>query len=174
MSTPPTGRLVPNATGHDLVLERTFRASISNVWASIVEPDRMNRWIGTWTGEAGPGKRVTFTMTAEDSAEPEDVLIKACEAPTLLDVELHVKGMEGSPVWRIRIELSEQDGVTTLVFRQEVDRYEDLSSVGPGWEYYLDRLTALHAGQPFAAWSDYYPSQRSHWEREARAAAANQ
>ncbi|MBA3378330.1 MAG: ATPase, partial [Chloroflexia bacterium] len=62
MTIPATGRVVPNGQGQDIVIERTFRAPIEDVWASIVDPERMNRWIGTWSGEAGNGKRVMFTM----------------------------------------------------------------------------------------------------------------
>ncbi len=166
MSIDATGHIARTDSGHDIVIERTFRAPIGDVWRSIVEPERMNRWIGTWSGEAGPGKRVTFIMTAEDSAEPEEVLIHECEAPRLLDVEAH----QGEDSWRMRVELSEADDVTTLVFRPAVDLAEDISSYGVGWEYYLDRLVAVHEDTPFASWDDYYPAQLDHWREAARRA----
>jgi uncharacterized protein YndB with AHSA1/START domain len=169
MSIAPTGHIAPDGAGHGIVIERAIRAPIGDVWRSIVDPERMNRWIGTWSGEAGAGKRVLFTMTAEGSAEPEEVLIQRCEAPRLLEVESHV----GDQVWNMRVALSEADGVTILVFRQVVDLTEDSSSIGVGWEYYLDRLVAVHDGTPFASWDDYYPSQLAHWQDEARRAAAN-
>lgn len=170
MSIPATGHIAPSDTGHDIVIERSFRATIGDVWRSIVEPERMNRWIGTWTGDAGPGKRVTFTMTAEEGAEPEEALIHECDAPRLLDVETY----QGGASWRMRVDLSEADGITTLVFRQSVNLDEEITSYGPGWEYYLDRLVATHTGNDFASWEDYYPSQLPHWEdavRHAKAAA---
>ncbi len=163
MSIPATGRIVSTGSGQDIVIERTFRAPIGDVWASIVDPGRMNRWIGTWSGEAGAGRRVRFTMTAEEGATPEDVLIHGCDAPNRLDVE----SFQGGTSWRLSVELAEADGVTTLVFRQSVDvNDEGASSYGPGWEYYLDRLVATHEGATFASWDDYYPSQKSHWEAE--------
>lgn len=168
MSIPATGRIAPGEHGPDIVIERTFRAPMKDVWRSIVEPERMNRWVGTWTGEAGAGKRVMFTMTADEGAQPEEVLIHRCDAPRLLDVEASTN--EG--IWRMRVELSEADGVTTLVFRQAVDLDEDFSSYGVGWEYFLDRLVALHDGTSFAEWEEYYPAQLDHWNDQRQRALA--
>ena len=38
-------------------------------------------------------------------------------------------------------------------------------SVGPGWEYYLDRLVAAESGGDPASldFDDYYPSQSEHY-----------
>ncbi len=167
MSIPATGHIVRNGSGQDIVIERTFRAPIGDVWASIVDPERMNRWIGTWSGEAGAGKRVSFTMTAEEGATPEDVLIHRCNPPRHLDVE----SFHGPTSWRMTLDLAESDGVTSLVFRQGVDvSDEGASSYGPGWEYYLDRLVATHEGTTFASWDDYYPAQMGYWEEELRKA----
>ncbi len=59
---------------------------------------------------------------------------------------LKVTSNVGQHVWYLDVELSETDGVTTLAFSQpDVDR-EDALSVGPGWEYYLDRLVAVETG----------------------------
>ncbi len=37
---PPTGEL----EGQQLTIERTFRAPIDDVWASLTEPERVARW----------------------------------------------------------------------------------------------------------------------------------
>lgn len=167
MNIQATGHIARSTGGHDIVIERTFRAPIEDVWQSIVDPEQMNRWIGTWSGDAGPGKRVMFTMTAEgDDAEPEEVLIHQCDAPRLLDVET----FQGGGSWRMRLDLSEADGVTTVTFRQVVDIDEDIASYGVGWEYYLDRLVAVHDGNPFAEWDAYYPAQLDHWNEQRRQA----
>jgi uncharacterized protein YndB with AHSA1/START domain len=168
MSIPATGRIVSTGNGQDIVIERTFRAPIGDVWDSIVDPERMNRWIGTWSGEPGPGKRVQFTMTAEEGATPEDVLIHRCDAPRFLDVE----SFQGGGSWRLTARLSESGGVTTLRFSQSVDPADEgAPSYGVGWEYYLDRLVAVHEGTPFAAWDEYYPAQVPYWEAELGKAA---
>ena len=54
MTNPPSGRLVQSADGNAVVVSRTFRAPIEDVWASVTEPDRTARWFGTWTGDAAP------------------------------------------------------------------------------------------------------------------------
>jgi uncharacterized protein YndB with AHSA1/START domain len=167
MTIPATGRVVRTGDGQDIVIERTFNAPIADVWASIVEPERMNRWIGTWSGESGNGKRVTFIMTAEEGAPPEEVLIHRCDPPRHLDVE----SFQGESTWRLKLDLSESDGVTTLVFRQGVEiSDEGASSYGPGWEYYLDRLVASRDGTPFASWDEFYPAQLAYWEEQLRLA----
>jgi uncharacterized protein YndB with AHSA1/START domain len=165
MTIPATGRIVRTDTGQDIVIERTFQAPIGDVWDSIVDPERMNRWIGTWTGEAGNGKRVMFTMTAEEGAAPEEALIHRCDAPRHLDVET----FQGDASWRMKLDLAESEGVTTLTFRQSIDLADEgAGSYGSGWEYYLDRLVAIHEEQAFASWDDYYPGQQDHWNEEIR------
>ena len=39
------------------------------------------------------------------------------------------------------------------------------AGVGPGWEYYLDRLVAAETGADVAAidFDDYYPAQSDHY-----------
>ncbi len=62
--------------------------------------------------------------------------------------------------FELRLDLSEEDGVTTLLFAQRMSDPEMASSVGPGWEYYLDRLVAAETGGDVAdvKWDDYYPA----------------
>ena len=47
-----------------LVFHREFRAPITAVWASVTEPERLQRWIGTWSGDPESGS-VEFRMIAE-------------------------------------------------------------------------------------------------------------
>jgi uncharacterized protein YndB with AHSA1/START domain len=165
MTKQPTGRVVPIAGGRALVLERTFRAPIEDVWASISESERLERWIGRWDGEPGPGRTVSFLMTAEENAEPEDVRIVECEPPRLLRTVFN----PGTQSWHVDVTLSEANGITTLTFTQGVAGI-DVSDVGPGWEYYLDRLVAARADAPLPSWDDYYPGQSEHYAAQAAAA----
>ena len=60
--------------------------------------------------------------------------------------------------WPLSVELSESDGVTTLVFVHRLAEPYDASSIGPGWHYYLDRLDAAVHGAPMPEgedWPDY-------------------
>ena len=60
----PTGRRAERDGAQLVVLERTFRAPIDDVWAAVTEPERLERWIGTWDGDPSTGT-VGFRMTAE-------------------------------------------------------------------------------------------------------------
>lgn len=164
MSISATGKIVRTGTGREIAIERIIRAPIGDVWASIVDPERMSRWIGTWSGNPGAGQRVSFVMTAEGATEPEDVLIHRCDAPHLLDVQTY----QGEGSWRMRVELAESEGMTTVRFSQAIDEGDDTGSYGTGWEYYLDRLVATHTGEPFAEWDAYYPAHLAHWQEQER------
>lgn len=68
---------------------------------------------------------------------------------------------EPDGTWRLSASLTEREGTTTLVFTHRLAEPYDASGVGPGWQYYLDRLGAVLTGAPVpAAWDDYWPSPR--------------
>lgn len=95
--------------------------------------------------------------------------IDVCEPPRHLVTRSHTPG-EGQPdtVWRLELNLEESDGVTTLTFAQEMSDPAVAENVGPGWDYYLDRLVAAETGADVAtvAWDDYYPAQAEHYRAE--------
>jgi uncharacterized protein YndB with AHSA1/START domain len=162
-----TGRVEVRDSTTYLVLERTFRAPVEAVWAAVTEPERLARWIGTWTGDPAAGE-VTFRMLYEgDDAPPEWMRIDACDPPRHLAVtsEMPNDGATGADpggTWQMRLDLAEADGVTTLTFSQSLPVPELADSVGPGWEYYLDRLVVAEDGRDAASvvWDDYYPALR--------------
>jgi uncharacterized protein YndB with AHSA1/START domain len=149
-----------------VVFTRTFRAPVEDVWAAITEPDRLARWIGRWTGDPAEG-RVRFEMLHEgENAEPEEYEIDVCEAPTRLQLTSHMAWDEHTPAtWHLELDLAEADGVTTLTFAQSMDDPAMAENVGPGWDYYLDRLVAAEAGSDPAGidFADYYPALSGHY-----------
>jgi uncharacterized protein YndB with AHSA1/START domain len=129
-----TGRF--DAAQRTLVLMRQFKTPIDDVWASIVDSDRLSRWFGTWSGDPSTGT-VSVTMNAE--AEPMPAVpyeIRKCEPPKALAVS----ATDEYGTWSLRAELTEVDGTTTMVLTQEDVDTETLEQTGPGWEWYLDRL----------------------------------
>ncbi len=156
MNPRPTGRLVPTPFGTDLVLERTFRAPIEDVWQSVTESDSLARWFGSWSGDAGPGKYVTLQMLFEKDAPPSQVLIETCDAPHRLVVT-----MGGD--WRMELSLTQTGDTTVLRFVQHLQKTEQVGDTGPGWEYYLDMLVAARSGQALPDFADYYPAQREYF-----------
>lgn len=167
-STPrPTGRRDERDGTTYVVFERTFAAPIADVWAAVTEPERLVRWIGTWTGDPASGE-VAFRMTAEGDDVPEErFLIDECHEPTRLALRT-ARPDDDSEVWVWQIDLSEADGVTTLTFAQEIVTVELAESVGPGWDYYLDRMVVAEAGGDPSSidFDDYYPKFAAHYRAE--------
>jgi uncharacterized protein YndB with AHSA1/START domain len=157
MSLQPTGRLISTPEGRTLVMTRTFGASIEDVWASLTETERTARWIGPWTGEGKVGGTVYVQMTEEEGSEPSSGVITICDPPRSLSLDL---GSHDGGIWPVSVELTEQDGVTTLEFRHRLSDADDVSSIGPGWEFYLDRLVAAHFGDETPEWNAYWPGMQ--------------
>jgi uncharacterized protein YndB with AHSA1/START domain len=165
MNPTPAGRLVRTPQGRDLVIVRTFRAPIEDVWASITEPERTARWWGPWTGEPGPGRTIRYTMAFEAEGPASEMLIEACEPPR----HLAVRAINDYGDWRLEAHLSESGGVTEMRFTQHLDAETNVGDVGPGWEYYLDNLVASRTGDPMPDFNDYYPSQKQYYLDQAAA-----
>ncbi|WP_278259564.1 SRPBCC family protein [Nocardioides convexus] len=149
-------------------MTRTFRAPVADVWAAVTESDRLARWIGTWTGDPASGE-VLFQMTYEgDEVGGETFRIDECVPPYRLRITTTMPKDDGTADhWRLRVDLAEEDGVTTLTFAQDLPDPTIAENVGPGWEYYLDRMVAAETGTDPAAvvWEDYYPAMSDHYRR---------
>jgi uncharacterized protein YndB with AHSA1/START domain len=166
MTVTPNGRIDQSTGGPPvLVLTRRFRAPIEDVWASITEPTRLERWIGTYTGDPVSG-RIAFRMTAEAADAPaEEMEILQCDPPRLLAVRTQTPG---GP-WPLTLTLTDVDGGTELTFTQSELDPSQAENIGPGWEYYLDRLVAAVTGGDVAAidWDrDYYPAMADHYRAQ--------
>jgi uncharacterized protein YndB with AHSA1/START domain len=158
MSPTPTGRLF----GNDLVLTRTFRAPVADVWASLTDPERTARWFGPWQGDAGPGRTVKVQMMHEEGQPWMDMTIDACEPPH----RLAISAGEEHDRWHLDMVLAESGGVTELRFTQHLSGTEGVGEIGPGWEYYLDALVASRDGRPAPEFGDYYPAMKEHFETQ--------
>jgi uncharacterized protein YndB with AHSA1/START domain len=162
MNPVPTGRLTATDHGRDLVLTRTFPAPIADVWASITESERTARWFASWSGAAGPGKTIRYRLAFEDDAPDADMTIDACEPPR----HLAVSTVDEYGTWRLEAWLREIDGTTELTFVHHLDDEASAGEVGPGWEYYLDRLVASRDGTPPPDFDDYFPAQKAYYEAQ--------
>jgi uncharacterized protein YndB with AHSA1/START domain len=157
----PTGRREARA-GHDrVVFRRTFRAPIADVWAAVTQPRRLERWVGTWEGDPADGW-VGFRMTAEaEDAAAERMHIDECDPPR----RLAVHSVTEYGTWYLELDLEETAGVTTLTFAQRISDAGTAADVGPGWDYYLDRLVAAETGADVAAidFTEYHEADKEYY-----------
>lgn len=161
---------IPTATGRReqrgeltyVVLERSFRAPIDVVWVAVTEPARLARWIGTWSGDPDEGS-VQFRMTFEVGGSVETMEIVECAPPRRLRIHSEVAGEPRAFV--LALDLAEAAGGTTLTFAQALSGPDEAESMGPGWDYYLDRLVVAEEGGDIAGvlWDDYYPGLSAHY-----------
>ncbi|MBF6165962.1 SRPBCC family protein [Streptomyces gardneri] len=164
MTKRPTGQLFPADTGRDLVLTRTYRAPIDDVWASVTESDRTARWFGPWEGEAGAGRTVKVHLAFEDGQPWMELRIDACEPPH----RLAVSAIDDHGCWRLDLALRETAGTTELRFTQHLLTDTEIAQVphiGPGWEYYLDMLGAARAQSDRPDFAHYYPAMEEYYAR---------
>ena len=155
MTRKPTGHV----RGNQLILTRSFRAPIEDVWQSVTDPESTARWIGGWRGDAGPGKTVELQMAYEQGQPWTKVWIEECEAPR----HLLLRTKDGSDEWRLELTLQQVEDTTELRFVHHLLDRKLAGDFGPGWEYYLDMLAAAREGQPLPSFSEYYPAQKEHY-----------
>ncbi|WP_157155019.1 SRPBCC domain-containing protein [Diaminobutyricimonas sp. LJ205] len=156
-----SGFLAKDSQGLALTLSRAFDAKAFEVWPLLTESTLLGKWIGTWTGRAGVGKTIAFVMT-EEGDDPEMVTILGCDPPRYMVLEL---GAAGGGTWRLAVTLIEQDGNTTLTLQHYLHPSDALAEIGPGWDYYLDRLAAVWLGDEMPIWDDYYPALVGYYEK---------
>ncbi len=159
MSPVPTGRLFRNGDGSDLVLHRTFRAPMDDVWASLTESDRTARWYGPWEGDAAPGRTIKVQLSFEEGKPWFDMRVEACEPPRRLALAM----TDDMGNWRLELRLSEVEGETELRFTHFLVPADAVGDIGPGWEFYLDQLVASREGKPLPGFDEYYPSMKPYY-----------
>jgi uncharacterized protein YndB with AHSA1/START domain len=151
----PTGRVA----GNELILTRSFRAPIDDVWTSVTKSESTERWFGRWEGDAGPGKTVRLLMVFEKGDAWTNVTIETCEPPR----HLVVLTKSGFGEKRLELRLAQTGDTTELTFVHHLTDNKMIGELGPGWEYYFDNLVAVRAGEPLPKWDDYYPAQKQYF-----------
>jgi uncharacterized protein YndB with AHSA1/START domain len=167
MTAKPTGHYMVKPDGLYLQFDRLFKAPIEHVWFSLTNPTAMQAWIGTYTGRPETGG-VRFRMTFEESGEWENVSILECDPPHRF---LADSGPAPGGI-RVFCHLLEAGGMTTLTFAQRLHDPADAATMGPGWDYYLDRLVAARVGRQLPEWEQYYPALSDHYKELHVPAAA--
>jgi uncharacterized protein YndB with AHSA1/START domain len=156
MSKKPTGHL----RGNDLILTRSFKAPIQDVWESVTKSERTERWFGKWEGDAKPGNTIRVKMVFEKGDAWTEATINTCEAPHHLELTTNMAHLE--------LKLREANGVTELEFVHHLPDRSGVGDFGPGWEYYLDNLVASREGTALPTFEEYYPSQKEYYLAQAK------
>lgn len=159
MTTAPSGRLENTPDGQDMILTRTYRAPIEDVWASITDSERTARWFGPWKGEAGTGRTIRVQLVFEEGQPWADYTIEACHPPR----HLALRTVDAYGDWHLEATLTERAGQTELVFTHHLTEPGLAGEAGPGWEYYLDMLEAARTGTDRPDFDDYYPAMREYY-----------
>ena len=139
----PVGHVRRDADGVRLELVRELDAAQGEVWAALTEPALLERWFGTWSGDPAEGT-VLLAMGEDPDGEPQPVVLRECTAPSRLAVDL--PSPDGT--WPLDVALAPHGAGTRLVLVHVLAEPYDAGSIGPGWQYYLDRLGAVLAGRP--------------------------
>lgn len=136
-----TGTL--DTAGRDLVLTRVVAAPAARIWEHVSRSELLATWYGTYTGDPASGS-VQVTMTAEPGeASTSEYTIHACEPGRLLTVSSSM----GEDTWTLSLELTpDADGGTQVALTHHDVPVEMVHDIGPGWEWYLDRLTGAVTG----------------------------
>jgi uncharacterized protein YndB with AHSA1/START domain len=130
---------------------RGFAVPIVDMWELLTEPAGLATWFGTMAGDPLDGP-VTITthhdsMRADDPVRAVEVAVVACTSPRSLDLTIADAIIE--------LRLHQVGVVTTLeVYRRHLRR-DEVATVGPYWQFYLDRLGAAVDGRDMPQWSDY-------------------
>ena len=117
-----------------LTAEQTYDATAEEVWNAITDPERLPRWFLPVEGDLHEGGRYQLVGNAGGT-------IERCDAPRTLAVTWEY----GEGVSWVEVDLTEDDGATTLVLRhiahvdpddEHMRRYGP-GAVGIGWDLAL-------------------------------------
>lgn len=160
MSPEPTGRVELTPTGKDLILTRVLPIPVAETWGWITESQRLGKWFGTWTGEARPGGTVQVTMNAEEGDPVSDAEVVSCDSGR----SYAVKVTDEHGGWHLELVVEADGDGSRLIFIHHLDPATEVGTVGAGWEYYLDRMTAAMNETPMPEFDDYWPAMGPYYE----------
>lgn len=148
-------------SGLRVVVERTLPYDVDEIWRIFTTAEGLDTWIGVLRGSKDSGD-LTFSMVDQgQEANPAIVRIHRCRAP----FELSVSTESEYGNWHLGIELARLNEATSVKFIHDLGPSDDPSNIGPGWEYYMERV-AFALGNKDAnsvLWDDFYPVLAEHY-----------
>ena len=135
-------------------VEQVYDTDLEDLWDACTNPERLQRWIATVSGDLRVGGAVHASFT---SAWTGPGRIEQCDAPRhlLLTMEPDTDEETELEAW-----LSEDGGQTRLVVEERGLLLDRLPLHGAGWQAHLDDLAHALAGRPSqwkARWTELTP-----------------
>lgn len=123
---------------------RSYHLPILDVWSACTDRNRLQRWFGTVTGGSG-----NLTVEPLDGPVPGPIAIRIdhCAAPH--DLVVHIDGC------LLELQLTQVGVVTNVELIRRHLCPADAVTIGPRWQYLLDRLTAYLEHAPLPSWARY-------------------
>lgn len=146
----------PTATlhdGHRWEFRRNLPGVASELWQWVSSSEHTAQWFGPF--ERVSDAVVAVTMTAEEAGPPMEATITRCEPPHHLVID--------TGMWVLELEVG--DGFISLF--HVVESAEEAASIGPGWEFYMDRLAAAVLEEDVAAIdfeNGYFPDMSQYFQ----------
>lgn len=128
----------------ELHYQRSFVQPVLTVWSACTDPAELARWLGS-VADTPEGPRLTpfdgpvdgpiaLEVTHREAPHALTVLLDGCA----LDVRLRYVGV-----------------VTTVELSRRHVTHEEARTLGPRWQFLLDRLCAHLEQRPLPRWEDY-------------------
>lgn len=143
-------------TGRRIVIELDAQTGVRDIWDAFTTADGLRSWAGILCGNADSGDlRFAFLEDGLESAAGS-VRVHRCRPP--YKFRLTADTEQGA--WDLGLDLSSRTGTRKITFIHELAASDDPGTIGPGWEYYLQRmLVHLEGGDVDSVkWDDYYPA----------------
>ncbi|PQZ95863.1 hypothetical protein CQ018_00765 [Arthrobacter sp. MYb227] len=155
------GHIEELESGLRVVVERTLPYSVEEIWAAFTTPAGLKKWIGILRGSQASAN-LSFAMVDQGKeANPATVNIHRCRAP--YDLSLSTESEYGN--WHLGIQLSRRGEESSLKFFHDLGASDDPRNIGPGWEYYMERVILALGNKSVDAlvWDDFYPALAGHY-----------
>lgn len=159
----PSGRVNRDRAGLELIVSRRIAAPAAEVWGWVTDPALVKQWFGSFRASPKVGSTFSVKLLAEEGSPSVRMAVLECTPGERYVVE----ALDPGQPWHVTVSVADLGGAAMVFLGQRLETAREAGSIGPGWEYYLDRLLAARSGSPMPEFVDYFPSQKPYYERLA-------
>ncbi|QPK84112.1 SRPBCC domain-containing protein [Corynebacterium qintianiae] len=154
----PTGILNRQPAACDLMLSRDVPVDAAAAWTFLTNPEKTALWYGHWVGTGELDKPVRISMAFENGDNIVEMIPTECDRPSRLRLV-----SQGGFAWDVAFDLTQEAEGTKILFTHYDVDLDQLHEIGPGWEFYLDRLVGAVVDKRMPAWDAYFPAQQNYY-----------